>query len=145
MPSVQSAPITARSRYLIASTVVRTWAGGAVSSGSFSDFTIPPVRAYGHGAKLCATKRFTPTARPAASRWSVPFVRSSFVGAKSRSMRRGLKSLIAVSWWTITSGSASATARATPSGSRASATTGRAPSSRRSSVLDSLRVMPVTS
>src|SRR5215204_271645 len=64
MPSVQSAPVTARSRYLMASRVVRTWAGGVVSSGSSSLLTIPPVRAYGQGAKLCATKRFTPHGAP---------------------------------------------------------------------------------
>src|SRR5215204_1378071 len=43
--------------------------------------------------------------------------------------------LRAVSWWTITSGSVSATAPATASGSSASATTGRAPKARSMSVV----------
>jgi hypothetical protein len=52
--------------------------------------------------------------------------------------------LRAVSWWTITSGSVSATARATASGSSASATTGWA-KVRSMSVLAGERVMPITS
>ena len=52
---------------------------------------------------------------------------------------------IAVSWCTMTSGRAVATASATWSGSSASATTGTAPSPDSSSRLDALRVIPCTS
>ena len=51
----------------------------------------------------------------------------------------------AVSSCTITSGSADATACATASGSRASATTGRAPRLRTRSCFDALLVIPTTS
>src|SRR5829696_7937214 len=51
----------------------------------------------------------------------------------------------AVSWCTITSGSADATAWATASGSKASATTGRAPRLRTRSSLSALLVIPTTS
>ena len=53
--------------------------------------------------------------------------------------------LRAVSSWTITSGSVSATAPATASGSTASATTGQAPRARSMSVLAGDRVMAITS
>jgi hypothetical protein len=51
----------------------------------------------------------------------------------------------AVSSCTITSGSADATAWATASGSRASATTGRAPNARSPSCFDAVLVIPTTS
>jgi hypothetical protein len=66
--------------------------------------------------------------------------------AKKRSgRRRSSRPDSAVSWWTITSGSASATTRATASGSSASATTGRAPMAPSASCLAAVLVMPTTS
>ena len=75
----------------------------------------------------------------------MPSVRRRLVSAKVRSTWRMSIDLSAVSWWTITSGSASATARATASASSPSAMTGRAPSARSRSCLDGVRVMPMTS
>jgi hypothetical protein len=86
--SVHVAAGTTLSTWRIASSVRRSALGGSGSSGSSSLFTRPPVRANGHPAKLCATKRRTPTACPADSRWSVPSVRRRSVSAKSRSMWR---------------------------------------------------------
>ena len=97
--------------------------GGSGSSGSSSVFTGPPTRANGHPAKLWATKRRAPTARPAESRLSVPSVRSRLVTAKTRSRWRGSNGpASAVSWCTITSGFASLIAPPTASASSASAT-----------------------
>jgi hypothetical protein len=53
--------------------------GGSGSRGSASVCTGPPARAKRNAAKLCATKRRAPTARPAARRWSVASVRSRLV------------------------------------------------------------------
>jgi hypothetical protein len=76
----------------------------------------------------------------------VPSVRSRLVAAKVQSKRRMLSPPdSAVSWWMIASGLASSTARATCTGSRASATTGVAPSVRSASRFDALRIIPTTS
>ena len=72
----------------MASSMPRSFSGGSGSNGASSPFTGPPVRAAGQPAKLWATKRLAPTARPAASRWSVPSVRRRFVVSKKRSMWR---------------------------------------------------------
>ena len=78
--------------------------------------TGPPSREKRNAPKLCATKRRAPTACPAARRWSVASVRSRLVmtAADERSgWRISLADIgpdSAVSWWTITSGSAAATA-----------------------------------
>ena len=107
-----SAPVTARSRCLIAASVWRIAVGGFSSSGSSSLLTMPPSRAKGQPPKLWATKRRAPAARAPASRLSVPSVRRRLVVAKLRSKRRrSLRSSIAVSSWTTTSGSACATRR----------------------------------
>ena len=74
----------------------------------------------------------------------MPSVRSRFVGGEvALDVAQVEVADSAVSSWTITSGSASATRRATASGSSASATTGRAPRLAQAVRLDSLRVMPV--
>ena len=120
---------------------------GAGSSGSSSVLTGPPLAGERPaGVALRDEPRARRPPRPAASRWSVPSVRSRLVCAKSRSKwRRSSEPDSAVSWWTITSGSAAATARATASGSSASATTGVAPSARTASRREALRVIPTTS
>ena len=70
--------------------------------------------------------------------------RRSFI-AKSRSILRGsMRGGIAVSWWMTTSGRDSRTAAVTAGASRASASTGSAPSARSSSTLAGDLVMPVT-
>src|SRR4051794_35355930 len=130
----------------MASSKPRNFSGGSGSKNASSLFTGPPLRAADQPPKLCATKRRVPIARPAASRWSVPSVRRRLVVSKKRSMWRMSNSPdSAVSWCTITSGSADATAWATESGSRASATAGRAPRLRTRSCFDALLVIPTTS
>ncbi len=129
----------------MAASVVRTCLGGCWSSGSSSDLTGPPTRAYGHAPKLWATIRSTPFSRAAATRWSVPSVRRRLVVAKERSnLRRSRSPPSAVISWTIASGRAAATAARTPSRSSPSTTTGSAPSSRSRATFDALRVVPVT-
>src|SRR4051812_29959668 len=87
-----------------------------------------------------------PAARAASSRFSVPFVRSSFVLANVRSKRRrSAPPERAVIWCTIASGRARATASPTAAASRPSTTTGLAPSSRRRSTFFALVVVAVTS
>jgi hypothetical protein len=76
----------------------------------------------------------------------VPSVRSRLVCANVASNLRGSKSTPprAVSWCTITSGSAAATAAATASGSSASSTAAWAPHSSSSAAFAGVRVVPVT-
>src|SRR5918995_993991 len=89
--------------------------------------------------------RFTPVARAAASRISVPAVRSSFVRANQSSNRRRSGSRArALIWWMTASGSARATASPTPTASRPSTTTGSAPSARSPSSLSWSVVVAVT-
>ncbi len=71
--------------------------GGVGSSSAVSSFAAGPLRAYGQPAKLWATKRSTPTARPADNRWSVPSVRRRLVSSKDCSNLRRSMSLSAVS------------------------------------------------
>ncbi len=76
----------------------------------------------------------------------MPSVRSRLVAATiSFACRMLIGPFSAVSWCTITSGSALATASATDSGSSASRTTGSAPSARSASALAAERVVPTTS
>ena len=72
----------------MASNMSRADAGGSATRGSSSSLTGPPTCAYRNGAKLCATNLCTAASAAAASRMSVPLVRSSFVGAKTRSILR---------------------------------------------------------
>jgi hypothetical protein len=105
------------------------------------------VRSFGQVVKLCATNRRAPASRAAASRWSVPSVRSRFVTAKSRSNFFGLPVIApsAVSWWTTTSGFASATAVRTLSASSPSMTTPVTPCVPRRASPASFRLVPNTS
>src|SRR4249919_1203986 len=90
-------------------------------------------------------KRRTPAAAAAASRWSVPWVRSWLVTANIRSKwRRSEPPASDVIWWTTASGSARATASPTAIASRPSTTTGSAPSSRSRAALAGLLVDAVT-
>ncbi len=121
------------------------FAGGEGSSGASSSLTREPSFAYGQPAKLCATNFVAPTAVAAASRLSVPSVRSRFVPANASSrLRRLPRSDSAVAWWTTTSGPASDTAFPTATASRTSSTRGSAPRARRSSTLPGDRVVPTT-
>ena len=107
MPSVQSAPVTASSRWRIASSVARIASAGAGRAGR--PRSSPSRRCARTASRRSSARRSarTPTARPAASRWSVPSVRSRLVSAKSRSKwRMSSAPASAVSWCTITSGSA---------------------------------------
>src|SRR5580704_13013276 len=90
--------------------------------------------------------RPVPAARAAASRLSVPVVRSWLVTAKSLSkLRKSFSALSEVIWWMMTSGLARPTAVSTASASRPSTMTGVAPSRRISVSLTADRVVPVTS
>src|SRR6266566_560011 len=90
-------------------------------------------------------KRRAPAAAAAASRWSVPWVRSRLVTVNIRSKwRRSKPAASDVIWWTTASGSARATASPTAMASRPSSTTGSAPSSRSRAALAGLRVDAVT-
>ena len=129
----------------MASRLRRSSAGGSGSNGSSSVLTGPPTRALGHPAKLWATRRLAPAARAAASRWSVPSVRSRLVAANPASnLLRLVMPARSVSWCTTTSGRAAVTTRSTSSRSSASATTGSAPAARSQAALPGDRVMPVT-
>jgi hypothetical protein len=83
-------------------------------------------------AKLCATTWDTPVASAAASRWSIPSVRSRLVMAPNRSgcLKSGLPACAkesAVIWCTIASGRAAATAAPTDAASSPSITTPSGP------------------
>ena len=71
------AAVTAWSMCAIAPNISRADGGGSASRGSFSSLTGPPTCAYRNGAKLCAMNLGTPASAAAASRMSVPLVRSS--------------------------------------------------------------------
>ena len=88
-------------------------AGGSGSSGSSSRLTGPPVRAYGQPALLWATKRLTPD-RPARRQQVVGALGAQPVGQRELALEVAhvdRPAECAVSWCTITSGSASPTAR----------------------------------
>ena len=105
----------------MAASVSRTSAGGSRSSGASSPLTASPSRAYGQPAKLCHTSRVAPASRAAASRWSVPSVRSRLVMANALSkLRPSLSEDSAVSWWTTASGRAASTASRTAAASSGS-------------------------
>ena len=90
--------------------------------------------------------RRVPARAAAASRLSVPRVRSSFVAANTWSTLRRLRMFAsAVISWTITSGAAARTAAITASRSSPSTTTGSAPASRNCATLPGVRVVAVTS
>jgi hypothetical protein len=90
--------------------------------------------------------RRVPARSAAASRLSVPRVRSSFVTANSLSGLRKLRMPIkAVISCTITSGPAARTAAITASRSSPSTTTGSAPASRNCATLPGVLVVAVTS
>ena len=95
--------------------------------------------------KLCATTWATPAASAAASRWSVPSVRSRLVVANHRSMclKSGLPA-IEVIWCTIVSGFAAATASPTDAASSPSITTASAPIFSSETSLPGLDVVAVT-
>jgi hypothetical protein len=119
--------------------------GGREASGSSSVFTGPPERSY-MPALLCAMTRRVPARAAAASRLSVPRVRSSLVAANTRSTLRRLRMPpSAVIWCTITSGPAASTAAITASRSSPSTTTGSAPASRNCATLPGVLVVAVTS
>jgi len=89
--------------------------------------------------------RLVPAAAAAASRLSVPRVRSSLVAANTRSSRLRLRrSASAVISCTITSGLAASTAAVTASRSSPSTITGAAPASRSSFTLPAVLVVAVT-
>ena len=95
---------------------------------------------------LCAMTRRVPARAAAASRLSVPRVRSSFVAANTLSRLRRLRmSASAVISCTITSGDAACTAAISASRSSPSTTTGSAPASRSSPALPGVLVVAVTS
>jgi hypothetical protein len=97
-------------------------------------------------ALLCAMTRRVPARAAAASRLSVPRVRSSLVAANTRStLRRLRRSASAVIWYMITSGAAACTAAITASRSSPSRTTGFAPASRNRATLPGVLVVAVTS
>ena len=105
------APVTAASRWRIAASVVRD----ALRRVGVERVVLGLDRAARRArtarrAKLCATKRSTPAARAAASRWSVPSVRSRLVAANDalEVARRSRSPPSAVIWWTIASGRAAA-------------------------------------
>ena len=136
---------TASSTCLIAARVRADDGTGRGSSGSSSVFTEPPARSLGQPVKLCAMTRLVPAAAAAASRLSVPVVRSSLVTAKSRSRWRGARmSPSAVIWWMITSGAAARTAAITASRSSPSSTAGSAPAARSGAALPGVRVVAMT-
>ena len=90
--------------------------------------------------------RRVPARSAAASRLSVPRVRSSFVAANSLSgLRRLRMPASAVISCTITSGAAARTAAITASRSSPSRTTGAAPASRSCVALPGVLVVAVTS
>jgi hypothetical protein len=90
--------------------------------------------------------RRVPAAAAAASRLSVPRVRSSFVAANALSGLRRLRILAsAVISCTITSGAAARTAAITASRSSPSTTTGFAPVARNRPTLPGVLVVAVTS
>src|SRR5215470_4792477 len=89
--------------------------------------------------------RRAPAAAAAASRWSVPWVRSWLVTANIRSKwRRSASPASDVIWWMTASGSALATASPTAMASRPSTTAGSAPSARSRPALAGLLVAAVT-
>ena len=119
--------------------------GGRETSGSSSVFTGPLDRSY-TATLPCAMTRRVPARAAAASRLSVPRVRSSLVAANTWStLRRLRKSASAVIWCTITSGPAASTAAITASRSSPSTTTGSAPASRSRATLPGVLVVAVTS
>ena len=90
--------------------------------------------------------RRVPARAAAASRLSVPRVRSSFVAANTLSgLRRLRMPASAVISCTITSGAAARTAAITASRSSPSRTTGSAPASRNCATLPGVLVVAVTS
>jgi hypothetical protein len=117
---------------------------GRESSGSSSVFTGPPERSY-MPALPCAMTRRVPACAAAASRLSVPRVRSSLVAAPAWSGLRRLRTpASAVIWCTITSGRAARTAAVTASRSSPSTTTGSAPAWRTCATLPGVLVVAVT-
>src|SRR5262245_20192621 len=130
----------------MAAIVARDARVGSGSIGSVSDFTGPPTRWLDQPVKLCATNRRAPAPRAAASRCSVPSMRSRLVRAKDSSNFFTLVgALSALSSCTTTSGTDLVTAFQTDSGSRPSMTTGSAPIARSASSLSADWVLPVTS
>jgi len=90
--------------------------------------------------------RRVPARAAAASRLSVPRVRSSLVAANTLStLRRLRRSASAVIWCTITSGPAASTAAITASRSSPSTTTGSTPAARNCATLPGVLVVAVTS
>ena len=90
--------------------------------------------------------RRVPAWAAAASRLSVPWVRSAFVAANTLSGWRRLRMLAsAVISCTITSGDAARTSAITASRSRPSRMTGAAPAARRPAALAGVLVVAVTS
>ena len=97
----------------------------------------------------CVTTWETPVALAAASRWSIPSLRSRLVAAKKRSgfLGLGLPECVrdkAVIWFTIASGRAAATASPTAAAFSPSITTPSAPSSANNPSLSGLVVVAVT-
>src|SRR5215472_1475693 len=91
-------------------------------------------------------KRLVPASRAAASRASVPSVRSRLVSAKVRSsFLEKPRPASAVAWWMIASGLISRMARRTAPGSSRSSATGCAPSTRTRSALPGDLNVPITS
>ena len=89
--------------------------------------------------------RRVPAAAAAASRLSVPLVRSSLVAANTRSSWLRLRMLAsAVIWCTITSGAAACTAAITAARSSPSTTAGSAPAARSCPALPGDLVVAVT-
>src|SRR6266508_731547 len=129
--------------------VVDRFIPSTTSSGSSSVLTHPPSRIPLKMAALCATKLVTPVASAAASRWSVPSLRSRLVVAKKRSgfLRLGLPACASerpVIWCTIASGRAAATASPTDAAPSPSITTPLAPSCCSKPSLAALVVVAVT-
>ena len=90
--------------------------------------------------------RRVPARFAAASRLSVPRVRSSLVAANTLSgLRRLRRPASAVIWCTITSGAAARTAAITASRSSPSTITGSAPASRNRATFPGVLVVAVTS
>ncbi len=90
--------------------------------------------------------RRVPARAAAASRLSVPWVRSSFVAANAWSgLRRLRMPASAVIWCTTTSGAAARTAAITASRSSPSRITGSAPAPRNCATLPGVLVVAVTS
>jgi hypothetical protein len=112
--------------------------------------THPPLRIPFMLAWPCATTWETPVASAAASRWSIPSLRSRLVVAKKRSafLRLALPACATdrpVIWCTIVSGRAAATASRRGAASSPSITTPSAPSCASSPSLPGLVVVAVTS